>query len=49
MLVKEWQTDGNWMLSETIQISKEWTNTLELKAVNLQWATVAQSQIITFN
>ncbi len=49
ILVKEWQTDGNWMLSETIQISKEWTNTLELKAVNLQGATVAQSQTITFN
>ena len=49
LLVKEWQTDGNWMLSETIQISKEWTNTLELKAVNLNGVTVAQSQIITFN
>lgn len=49
MLVKEWQTDGNWVLSETIQVSKEWTNTLELRAVNLKGETVAQSQVITFN
>ena len=49
LLVKEWQTDANWMLNETIQVTKEWTNTLELKAVNLQGATVAQSQVVTFN
>lgn len=49
MLVKEWITDGNWVLSETVQLTKDWTNTLELRAVDLQGDTVAQSQIITFN
>ena len=49
LLIKEWQTDANWTLNESVQVTKEWTNTLELRAVNLQGATVAQSQVITFN
>ena len=49
LLIKEWQTDANWTLNESIQVTKEWTNTLELRAVNLQGTTVAQSQVITFN
>ena len=48
LMVKEWMTDGNGFLSDSIQVGQAWTNTLELRAVNLQWATVAQSQIISF-
>lgn len=48
LAVKEGNTDGNGFFSESIQLSQAWSNTLQLKAVNAQGTTVAQSQVITF-
>ena len=46
--VKEWTTDENGFLSDSIQLEQAWTNTLELRAINIDGATVAQSPLYSF-
>ena len=48
MMVKSWMTDGNWFLSESVQLEQKGTNTLELKAVNINGDVVAQSPLHSF-